>query len=145
MNNCSLIVCCLTLNVSCIALIIQRIKNIQLALRRNSIVVLIHISANEWKSNCKVLYAQQPLAITEDKQMMKFSGSFSWCWNGSTATAIGFKNWNSAKHQYRQLWVLPVATVSLCCDHAVLPLVAKIRTKNVSPIVSNPFKPCGSF
>lgn len=92
----------------------------------------IHPSANELKF--KVLYAQQPVAIAEDRQLMKFSGSSSWCCNGSTATAVRFKNWNSAKHQCRELWVLPVATVvnsSLCGDHGILPLAAKIRTKNM--------------
>lgn len=101
---------------------------------RNSMVVLIHPSDNVWKSNCKVLYAQQPVAITEDRQHMKFSGSSSWCWKGSIATAIGFKNWNRAKHQCRELWVLPAPMVvnsSLCCDLGVLPLAAKIRTRNM--------------
>lgn len=42
---------------------------------RNSMAFKIHPSANELKF--KVLYAQQPVAIAEDRQLMKFSGSSS--------------------------------------------------------------------
>lgn len=102
-------------------------------------VALIYPTDNEWKSNCEVFYAQQPVAITEDRRLMNFSGSSSWCWKGNTATAIRFKSWNSAKHQCRELWVLPVPMVvssSLCCDHDILPLAAKIRTKNTFALLS---------
>ena len=50
---------------------------------------------------------------------MKFSGNSPYCWNThrSTATAVGFRTWNNAKQQGKELWVLPAVMVvnSMLC------------------------------